>query len=98
MQDLSNKTLSQIVTDHYQTARVFEKYGLDFCCKGKRLLVFACEEKQLPYEEVLKELYQVLPYQDQTSEFSRITSAGILASATTRAVFISCRSLIMDCR
>ncbi|MGZ8538794.1 MAG: iron-sulfur cluster repair di-iron protein [Flavisolibacter sp.] len=73
MQDLSNKTLSQIVTDHYQTASIFEKYGLDFCCKGKRLLASACEEKNVPYEEVLKELYQVLPDHNKASDFSRMS-------------------------
>ena len=69
MQDLSNKTLSQIVTENYQTAQVFEKYGLDFCCKGKRLLSAACEEKQISYETVLRDLYHVLPAENRPSEF-----------------------------
>ncbi|MFL5808535.1 MAG: iron-sulfur cluster repair di-iron protein [Flavisolibacter sp.] len=56
MQELSNKTLSQIVTDHYQAARVFENHGLDFCCKGKRPLTEACEEKKISIEQILNEL------------------------------------------
>jgi regulator of cell morphogenesis and NO signaling len=52
MEELVSKTLAQIVTDHYQAAGVFEKYGLDFCCKGKRSLEKACIEKSLPIEEI----------------------------------------------
>ena len=50
MTELMNQTLSQIVTENYQAAQVFEKYGLDFCCKGKRPLTDACKEKSLPVE------------------------------------------------
>ena len=69
MVELSNKTLSQIVTDHYQTARVFEKYRLDFCCQGKRSLTAACNEKQIPIEEVLTDLNDVLSAETGSSEF-----------------------------
>jgi regulator of cell morphogenesis and NO signaling len=73
MVDLSNKTLSQIVTDHYQTARVFEKYRLDFCCQGKRSLAAACNEKQIAVEEVLADLYNVLSNETGNSEFDEMT-------------------------
>lgn len=56
MNDLLNKTISQIVTDYHQTAPVFEKHGIDFCCKGKRPLIEACTEKALNKEELLAEL------------------------------------------
>ena len=48
--------ISDIVRNHYQTAQVFEKYGLDFCCKGKRPLAEACEEKGFDTEQIFKEL------------------------------------------
>jgi regulator of cell morphogenesis and NO signaling len=56
MNNLLEQTLSQIVTEHHQAARVFEKYGLDFCCKGKRPLRSALEEKELNKQTVLSEL------------------------------------------
>src|SRR6185295_17615351 len=71
MVDLSNKTLSQIVTDHYQTARVFEKYRLDFCCQGKRSLTVACTEKQIPIEDVLTDLYNILSTETGNAEFDK---------------------------
>jgi regulator of cell morphogenesis and NO signaling len=60
MTELLNKTLSQIVTENYQAAHVFEKYGLDFCCKGKRALSVACNENGLVPENILTELETVL--------------------------------------
>jgi regulator of cell morphogenesis and NO signaling len=56
MTELLNKTLAQIVTEKHQAATVFEKYHLDFCCKGKRPLSDALVERQLPTEQVVKEL------------------------------------------
>lgn len=32
--------------------RVFQSYGIDFCCGGKRPLGEVCAERQVPYEEV----------------------------------------------
>lgn len=52
--------VSDIVRNHYQTAQVFEKYGVDFCCKGKRPLAEACEEKGLETNEVFSELQNSL--------------------------------------
>jgi len=51
-----SKTLAQIVNDNHKAATVFEKYNLDFCCKGKRSLQAACEEKDLPAERIAAEL------------------------------------------
>jgi regulator of cell morphogenesis and NO signaling len=60
MQNFANETLSRIVTNHYQAAKVFENYELDFCCKGKRPLQEACKEKNIPIDTILKELEQAL--------------------------------------
>jgi len=50
------KSLAQIVNDNHKAASIFEKYDLDFCCKGKRSLQQACIEKSLPVEKLLAEL------------------------------------------
>ena len=56
MTELMNKTLAQIVTANYKAAMVFEKYNLDFCCKGKRSLQYACAETGNSIGEVMKDL------------------------------------------
>ena len=73
MTELMNQTLSQIVTENYQAAQVFEKYGLDFCCKGKRPLTDACKEKSLPVENVVKDLTQALNSADNQKEFKEMS-------------------------
>src|SRR5688500_2688855 len=56
MNNLQSKTLAQLVNANYRTAAIFEKYNLDFCCRGKRTLLQACNESQLPFETIEKEL------------------------------------------
>jgi regulator of cell morphogenesis and NO signaling len=59
MQIYKDHTLASIVSDMHQAATVFEKYHLDFCCKGKRTLQQACDENNIPVEPVEAELQQV---------------------------------------
>jgi regulator of cell morphogenesis and NO signaling len=56
MNELASQTLAQIVTNDHRTATVFEKYHLDFCCKGKRSLQQACTEQNISVDELLNEL------------------------------------------
>ena len=45
-------TLGGIVADRPQTAVVFEKLGLDYCCGGQQTLEDACRSKDLEPETV----------------------------------------------
>jgi regulator of cell morphogenesis and NO signaling len=73
MNQLKDQTLSQIVKDHYETARVFENYGLDFCCKGKRSLVAACEENGIDISNITKELNEALQKETASTDFNRMS-------------------------
>jgi regulator of cell morphogenesis and NO signaling len=55
-ESLSTLSLAQIVNSNHQAASVFEKYHLDFCCKGKRSLEQACTEQQLSISKVTEDL------------------------------------------
>ena len=59
MENLISLSLAQIVNNNHQAASVFEKYHLDFCCKGKRSLEQACTEQQLSISEVTEDLENV---------------------------------------
>lgn len=59
MNKLENKSIGAIVSDDFRTAGVFKKFGLDFCCGGKRTLGDACERKGLNVNEVLKEIANI---------------------------------------
>ena len=73
MNTILNKTLSSIVTENYQAAKVFEKYGLDFCCKGKKPLADACNEKKLNADDIVKELNEVLTPSSSTTDFTKMS-------------------------
>src|SRR5215204_7025234 len=53
---LSSLSLAQIVNSNHKAASVFEKYHLDFCCKGKRSLEQACLEQHIELSQVAGEL------------------------------------------
>ncbi len=43
MQINKSTTVGQIVANEFQTAKIFEKYNIDFCCKGHIHLEETCE-------------------------------------------------------
>ncbi len=49
-------TIGSLVTERLGRARVFEQYGLDYCCGGKVALGEACKKKGLDSQEVLTAL------------------------------------------
>jgi regulator of cell morphogenesis and NO signaling len=73
-------TLSQIVTDQFKAAAVFEKYSLDFCCKGKITLKEACQTKGIPLEAVVEELERVLADGSSAQEevFKQMTASQLI--------------------
>jgi len=74
-----SKTLAQIVKENYQTASVFEKYNLDFCCKGKRSLQQACDENNLPTELVVEEVNNLLRQETQQQiDFDRLSLSELI--------------------
>src|SRR5688572_10530825 len=52
------ETLGQIAAKDLRKAEIFKKYGLDFCCGGKKTVKEACAEKSLDVTKVEQELQQ----------------------------------------
>lgn len=52
------ETLGEIAAKDLKKAQIFKKYGLDFCCGGKKTVQQACKEKGLDAEQVEQELLQ----------------------------------------
>ena len=73
MIDLMNKTISEIVTDNHRAAPVFEKYGLDFCCKGKRPLKTACADKEVDLNRLLADLNRIFSDVSASSPFNNMS-------------------------
>ncbi len=49
-------SVGQLVVERPGRARVFEKYGLDYCCGGKTPLAEACRRKGVALDDVRQEL------------------------------------------
>ncbi len=56
MDNMLKLSLSEIVTNDFHTAAIFEKYNLDFCCRGNKTISEACKIKGINSEEVISEL------------------------------------------
>jgi regulator of cell morphogenesis and NO signaling len=72
MNELRFKPLSQIVNEHHQTASVFEKYNLDYCCKGNRSLLQACNDSDIPLNEVATELILIYDIKKNELDYNEI--------------------------
>jgi regulator of cell morphogenesis and NO signaling len=74
---MDGETVGQIAAKDLHKAQVLKKYGLDFCCGGKKTLKQACTEKGLDIAQVEHELQQAdknfitrsLPYNDWSLDF-----------------------------
>ncbi len=48
--------IGEIVARNFHAAQIFESFGLDFCCGGKKSISDACREKKLDPDNVITEL------------------------------------------
>jgi len=73
----SDETLGQIAAKDVRKAEIFKKYGLDFCCGGKKTVKKACAEKGLDVTKIEQELQQAvkvftfrpIPYNEWALDF-----------------------------
>jgi len=56
MKVTSNSSIGEIVAADFRTAKVFEKYGIDFCCGGHVSLAASCTEKGIEQKVIEEEL------------------------------------------
>ena len=60
MEMSKTSTIGSFVANDYRAATVFQKYGIDFCCKGGRSIEDVCASKNLSSDSLLNELANVL--------------------------------------
>lgn len=63
-----SETIGEMVANDYRKAEVFRKFGLDFCCGGKKTLENACQKKGIDVVEVQKALKEVENQNTSTTE------------------------------
>ncbi|MCB0727447.1 MAG: iron-sulfur cluster repair di-iron protein [Ignavibacteria bacterium] len=70
METTKSSSIGSFVANDYRAATVFQKYKIDFCCKGGRSINEVCESKNIDADKLLKELTEVSSQPgDQTIDF-----------------------------
>ena len=57
--DLLEQKIADIVALNIQTAHVFKKYGIDFCCGGGITIQKACEKKNIDMDLIIQDLKNI---------------------------------------
>ena len=59
MYSITSPTIGEMVVADYRKAEVFRKFGIDYCCGGKKSLETVCRNKSIDPAAVQKELDQL---------------------------------------
>lgn len=52
----TDRTVGELVTERPANSRIFEEYGIDYCCGGKQSISEACAKNGISADEVLRKL------------------------------------------
>jgi regulator of cell morphogenesis and NO signaling len=72
-----SKTVGQYVVERPARARVFERFGIDYCCGGKKPLAQTCADKHLDLQQVLAALEQSDTYAAPAEDWSQATLTAL---------------------
>jgi regulator of cell morphogenesis and NO signaling len=64
----TEKTIREIALEQPATIRVFERFGIDYCCGGRKSIAQACSELQLSTDQVLEKLQEVSNSTDENDQ------------------------------
>ena len=68
---LERDTVGDIVAADYRAAGIFERFGIDFCCGGRRTLADACHDASADPAEVLRAVDALPPLQVDDDDVTR---------------------------
>ncbi|MEW6638770.1 MAG: iron-sulfur cluster repair di-iron protein [Actinomycetota bacterium] len=74
----ADSVVSELVTENPGWARVFERFGIDYCCGGGRSLAAACAAAGLRPDEILRELESAEPEEGDGRDWSRATMSELV--------------------
>ena len=59
MENILNKQIGELVAQDYRTAAIFNAHGIDFCCRGSRIVNDVCDQKKINKQQLENQLQQV---------------------------------------
>lgn len=70
MENLRSRTVAQMVTENINTAHVFKKHGIDFCCGGNIPVSEACKNANIEFATIEQELLNLNPTTNRANNFN----------------------------
>ncbi|PKL85954.1 MAG: iron-sulfur cluster repair di-iron protein [Ignavibacteriae bacterium HGW-Ignavibacteriae-1] len=80
----TSQTIGSFVANDYRTATVFQKYGIDFCCKGGRTIEEVSQKKNISPDALLNELNDAVKQSNGSSIDFRTWEPDLLADYIER--------------
>jgi len=65
MEPANETTVRELAATNPGAARIFERFGIDYCCGGERSLAEACSAAKIAVEEVVRALEQTSAQQEE---------------------------------
>lgn len=59
--------IGNVVAENFRSAKIFEEYGIDFCCGGKKSIGEACREKGINADDLITKLTEASGNQNDTN-------------------------------
>lgn len=75
---IQNKTVREIAGQHADSYKIFHKYGIDFCCGGKRLLSDVCEEKGIEISVIANDFMALEQNQSDQKDWNTETLENLI--------------------
>ncbi len=82
----TSRSVASIVLDHSETAPVFQRNRIDYCCKGNLSLREACADRSIKLEAVLGELESAIAERrgEKSTDPRTMSTAGLIAHIIDR--------------
>jgi regulator of cell morphogenesis and NO signaling len=71
MSETLEAIVGDIVAADYRTAGIFERFGIDFCCGGRRSLADACQTASADPTDVIRALTDLPPHRVDDDDVTR---------------------------
>lgn len=84
MEMSKSSTIGSFVANDYRAATVFQKYGIDFCCKGGRSIETVCASNNISSDVLLNELAKVTENPNKTGVDFKSWSIDLLVDYIER--------------
>ncbi|MCK4561985.1 MAG: DUF542 domain-containing protein [Flavobacteriaceae bacterium] len=72
------KTVAEIVTENMGADHVFSKYKIDFCCGGNLALGAVCEENNIDFDNIKKEIEAIKNIITNDSNFDNLNIEALI--------------------